>query len=95
MEDFGSDTFVIHGIPALLEGKYNELELITTILNQFKANLEYELGLEENIARSIAISSSIKRGKQLSEEEMQALVEQLFLCEIPDASPTGKDVYFI
>lgn len=94
MEDFGSDTFVIHGIPALLEGKYNELELITTILNQFKANLEYELGLEENIARSMAISSSIKRGKQLSEEEMQALVEQLFLCEIPYASPTGKRCIF-
>ena len=44
MEDFGSDSFVIHGIPALLEGKYNEHELILTILNQYKANLEFEFG---------------------------------------------------
>ncbi len=94
MEDFGSDSFVIHGIPALLEGKYNEHELILTILNQYKANLEFELALEENIARSMAISSSIKRGKNLSQEEMQALVEQLFLCEIPYASPSGKKCIF-
>lgn len=94
MEDFGSDSFVIHGIPALLEGKYNEHELILSILNQYKANLEFELALEENIARSMAISSSIKRGKTLSQEEMQALVEQLFLCEIPYASPSGKKCIF-
>ena len=94
MEDFGSDSFVIHGIPALLEGKYNEQELILTILNQYKSNLEFELALEENIARSMAISSSIKRGKNLTQEEMQALVEQLFLCEIPYASPSGKKCIF-
>ncbi len=94
MEEFGSDSFIIHGIPAILEGKYNELELVHTILQQFKFNLEFELSLEENIARSMAMSSSIKRGKNLNQEEMQALVEQLFLCEIPYSSPNGKKCLF-
>ncbi|MBK8450932.1 MAG: DNA mismatch repair endonuclease MutL [Saprospiraceae bacterium] len=94
IEDFGSDSFIIHGVPALLEGKYSEQELILKMLNQYKANLEFELSLDENLARSLAISSSIKRGKTLNPEESTALVEQLFLCEIPYANPFGKKCLF-
>ncbi|HEX5625863.1 MAG TPA: DNA mismatch repair endonuclease MutL [Saprospiraceae bacterium] len=94
LEDFGSDSFVIHGVPAILDGKYAEQELIMRLLNQYKQNLEFELSLEENLARGLAVSSSIKRGKVLQEEEMNSLVEQLFLCEIPYASPFGKKSLF-
>ncbi len=94
IEEFGSDSFVIHGMPAMLEGKYAEQELIMRLLNQYKLNLEFELSLEENLARSMAMSSSIKRGKALSDEEMKALVEQLFLCEIPYTNPFGKKCLF-
>lgn len=94
IEEFGSDSFVIHGMPAMLEGKYAEQELILRLLNQYKSNLEFELPLEENLARSMAMSSSIKRGKPLSDEEMKALVEQLFLCEIPYSNPFGKKCLF-
>jgi DNA mismatch repair protein MutL len=94
IEEFGSDSFIIHGMPAMLEGKYSEQELILRLLEQYKMNLEFELSLEENIARSMALSSSIKKGKALSEEEMKALVEQLFLCEIPYTNPFGKKCIF-
>lgn len=94
LEEFGTDTFIIHGMPAVLEGKYAEQELILSLLNQYKMNLEFELSLEENIARSMALSSSIKRGKTLSREEMKSLIEQLFLCEIPYTNPFGKKCLF-
>lgn len=92
LEEFGSDSFVIHGMPALLQGKFSETELIHKVLEQYKFNLEFELSPIENIARSMALSSSIKKGKALSQEEMSALIEQLFLCEKPNLSPTGKNV---
>lgn len=94
IEEFGSDSFVIHGMPAMLEGKYAEQDLIMRLLSQYKLNLEFELSLEDNLARSMALSSSIKRGKPLSDEEMKALVEQLFLCEIPYSNPFGKKCLF-
>lgn len=94
LEEFGSDSFVIHGMPALLQGKFSETELIHKVLEQYKFNLEFELSPIENIARSMALSSSIKKGKALSQEEMSALIEQLFLCEKPNLSPTGKKCYF-
>lgn len=94
LEEFGSDSFVIHGMPALLQGKFSETELIHKVLEQYKFNLEFELSPIENIARSMALSSSIKR-KSLSQEEMSALIEQLFLCEKPNLSPTGKNVISI
>ncbi|HQX43595.1 MAG: DNA mismatch repair endonuclease MutL [Saprospiraceae bacterium] len=94
LEEFGSDSFVIHGMPALLQGKFSETELIHKVLEQYKFNLEFELSPIENIARSMALSSSIKKGKSLSQEEMSALIEQLFLCEKPNLSPTGKKCYF-
>ncbi len=94
IEEFGSDSFVIHGMPAMMEGKYSEQELILRLVEQYKMNLEFELSLEENIARSMALSSSIKKGKTLSDEEMKSLVEQLFLCEIPYTNPFGKKCLF-
>ena len=33
---------------------------------------------------------SIKRGKKLSQEEMNGLVDELFACEMPYSLPNGK-----
>ncbi|MDQ3143009.1 MAG: DNA mismatch repair endonuclease MutL [Bacteroidota bacterium] len=93
IEEFGSDSFIVHGTPAMLEGKYNELDLLNQILDKYKINEEFELPIEENLARSAAISSSVKRSKLLNQEEMQLLVQNLFECEMPYTSPTGKKCY--
>lgn len=94
MENFGSDSFVIHGIPAILEGRFSENELIIDLIDKYKQNLEFEIPLEDNIARSLASGSCIKRNQELQSEEIYSLVEQLFLCEIPFSSPSGKACIF-
>jgi DNA mismatch repair protein MutL len=94
IEEFGSDSFIIHASPALLESKFNEAELIKSALEQFRNNLEFQLSPMENAARSLARSSSIRRGRTLSQEEMSLLVEQLFLCETPHLSPDGKKTIY-
>lgn len=90
IQDFGSNSFVVHGIPADLKGQKNEQEIIERLLEQYKANLELKLDLNENLARSMARSSSIKRGQSMTATEMQELIDQLFACNVPYKNPTGR-----
>ncbi|MEO6191251.1 MAG: DNA mismatch repair endonuclease MutL [Saprospiraceae bacterium] len=90
IESFGSESFIIQSMPAMMDGKFVEKELIAKLIEQYKMNLEFNFSPVENVARSMAISSSIKRGKTLAEEEMLQIVEQLYLCQNPNISPSGK-----
>ena len=93
IQEFGTNTFVVNGIPSELAGKQDELKLIETLLEQYKNNLSLKLNIKENIARSMAKSASIKTGQSLEVEEMQALIDQLFACEVPYKSPSGRKCF--
>ena len=93
IQDFGNNSFVIHGIPADLQGKKNEQQIIEQLLEQYKANLELNLDLNENLARAMARSSSIKRGQLLLSQEMQELIDQLFACQVPYKNPAGRHCF--
>jgi DNA mismatch repair protein MutL len=43
--------------------------------------------------RSVANHQSIKGGISLTEREMQALTTDLFSCEQPNSTPSGRPVY--
>lgn len=91
IEDFGNNSFIVHGIPADMEE--NPTQAIQTLLGQYQDNLELELDHRENIARSMASSAAIKTGKLLSEKEMKEIIDLLFACSMPLASPTGKKTF--
>jgi DNA mismatch repair protein MutL len=93
LRPFGSNTFVVHGIPAGLEGRSSG-ELLEGMLETFKQN-EQELHLQprENLVRSMAKLAAVKPGQSLSETEMRALVDELFACEMPSHAPDGKPAF--
>ncbi len=93
IETFGGDSFIIHGVPADLPEGMKEQEVIEKLITQYQENLELDLGLKENIARSLALSASIKRGTKLNFEEMEVLIDKLFACAMPFKSPTGKKCF--
>ena len=85
-------SFRINAVPA--EGLTESPGLfIENFVKTYSANLELDLGIHENIARSIAINSCIKKGKSLDETEMRELIDQLFACEMPYTSPSGKKCF--
>ena len=90
IQEFGKNSFVIHGFPAdILQG--DEKKMIEELIEQFKMNAGIsKLSKRENLAKSIAYSSSIKAGKHLSVEEMKILIDELFACENPYTAPNGK-----
>ena len=74
IQEFGGNTFVIHGIPSHLSGEINHEEIIHELLEQFKQRVKLQLDPKEHIASAMAISTAFRRGKSLSKEEMEASV---------------------
>ncbi|MDF2158755.1 DNA mismatch repair endonuclease MutL [Algoriphagus sp. CAU 1675] len=91
--EFGKDAVLIQGVPADIQVK-NEKELFEGLIEQYK-NFKNELSLDnrENLARSLARKSSLKRGQKLSPQEMETLVGQLFACQNPNYGIGGNKTF--
>ncbi|MDR1505377.1 MAG: DNA mismatch repair endonuclease MutL [Prevotella sp.] len=92
IEPFGKNTFILNGVPPdLLEG--NAQETIEQLLEAYKNNLiSLKISRKNNLAHSLARSVGRRKNKNLSEEEMQALIGELFTSESPHISPSGKKI---
>ncbi|GJM33571.1 MAG: DNA mismatch repair protein MutL [Saprospiraceae bacterium] len=93
IQEFGTHTFVINGIPAEMTGKQDEAKVIEGLLEQYKRNIDLKLDVRENIARAMARSTAIRKGQNMTVEEMQSLIDKLFACALPFRSPTGRSCF--
>ena len=93
VEEFGKNSFILQGIPADVK-QGNEISSIEKILEEFKhASSDVRLDKRERLIRTLAMQRAIQHGKKLSEREMERLMQDLFVCEQPQLSPTGKKVF--
>jgi len=90
IRDFGNQSVVVHGFPVDMKpaGAGDTIELM---IEQYKTlqglnNTEHA----ERVSRAAAKASAIHYGKQLTDIEMQELIDQLFACENPNHTPSGK-----
>jgi DNA mismatch repair protein MutL len=94
-EYFGNNSIVINGVPSLMQTDSGK-EVFKGVLEAYKKNfLEYKDGSMENLARSMAVNSGIKRGKKLNTQEMKNLIDRLFGCSNPNYAPNGQLIYYI
>jgi len=93
INSLGPGTFIIHGEPVGKEKSQSGKVLIEKLLNQFENNLEFQLGINENLARSMAVTTALRKGVSLSVEEMDELIDQLFACSVPYSSPSGRKCF--
>ena len=92
IREFGKKTFVINGTPADIQTG-DPKELIENLLENYKVNqLDVKLKVRESLAKALAKASAVNYGKSLSSEEMSAIIDQLFACEIPNFTPDGKTI---
>ncbi len=94
LQDFGQNDFVLHGIPSDLK-EVNEKDIIETLLEQYKQNIELYLDIKESVARSLAKSAALKKGKILNVKEMRDLIDKLFACAVPFSSPNGNKCFVV
>jgi DNA mismatch repair protein MutL len=89
IEAMGKNAFGVNGIPPEL--KENELQQsIEKILDEIKQQGEIRTGKKEFLAKILARNMAVKAGDKLGEEEMQHIINELFSCELPYHSPSGK-----
>ena len=87
VEPFGDQTYLLRGVPALVDGAPGQalLEVLDSILEG--GGFE---SWEERAAYSVACHGAIRAGKTLSHEEMTALTRQLEACRQPNTCPHGR-----
>lgn len=92
IEHFGGNSFIIQGVPADLNTEEVQ-KLFESALETYKYNqLGLKIDKQQNLLRSIARNMAIKPGKVMLAEEMQSLIDDLFACQIPNISPSGKNI---
>ena len=93
LEPFGQHTFVIQGTPADVDSG-NERNAIENMLEQYKHfSNDIKFSKREKLLRSMAIQNAVKPGTLLTQNEMQRLSEELFLCEVPNSTPSGRPTF--
>ena len=94
-EILGKNTIVINGIPSDLAGS-NEKEILEGLLEQFKTNKEsLSLDHRQNLARSLASRTAVRKGKKLVSREIDELVDRLFACKQPNYTPDGNPTFVV
>ena len=92
VESFGNNTFILQSIPADIPGG-QEQQTLQKLLEDLKhESSDLKTDARENIIRAMARQMSISHGKKLNSFEMEKLVNDLFLCEQPQYSPSGKKI---
>jgi DNA mismatch repair protein MutL len=95
IRDFGSNSIVIGGYPGDSHNE-NPRELIEKFLEIYKSTeTDIKVSVREKIARSLASAGAFNYGEVLSPIAMQDLVDNLFACESPGYSPSGKPIISI
>ncbi len=93
IQEFGKNAFVIHGVPAEINAS-NEEQILMGLLESYKQQSGIQkFEQKEQLARSLAKQSAIKAGKNLSQEEMNHLIDELFACELPNTGINGKATF--
>ena len=95
IDEFGQSSLIINGVPADLS-EQNEKEVLEGLLEQFKQNKEeLQLDHHENLARSLAVRTSMRKGKLLNQKETDELIDRLFACEQPNYTPHGIAIFVV
>ncbi|MCF8238114.1 MAG: DNA mismatch repair endonuclease MutL [Saprospiraceae bacterium] len=93
LQEFGQNTFILHGVPANLLPGQDALMLIQRLLEQHKQDHPLKAGNQEALAMSLARQAAYRRGTTLDEDTMQYLIDRLFACSVPYKSPRGRHCF--
>lgn len=95
MREFGTNSYILSGIPADLAGSKVEqyLEEIITEVHH-TGDTDASAKIYDALAKSIAQRSAFPSGKKLAPAEMRDIATKLFECDQPGVSPSGKPTYY-
>ena len=90
IDAMGGCTFVVSATPAGVNESAIQ-DLFDQMLTDHKgASMQKHVSRSQCLCASLARQMAIKPGQQLTQEEMQQLVAELFACPLAEMSPSGK-----
>lgn len=90
ISDLGSNTIVVNGVPESSSHLSME-QLVEQLIEEYKLTENTVQGnIKERISYSLARSAAINYSKILTDTEMRHMVDELFACENPNYTPSGK-----
>lgn len=93
LDEAAKGTFIVTAVPADITDQGEMQDVMEGIIEQFVRNkTDIKLDIKTNLARSIARRMAVKHGNPMDEQQMIALTESLFSCEMPYKSPSGRPV---
>ena len=95
ISNMGGGSYAIQTIPVGIEG-IDPIKLVSDMLNDAieKGNVKKD-EIHQALALTMARSAAIVVGQVLSVNEMSALIDELFACEVPAYTPSGKKTFVI
>lgn len=92
LSNLGGGSYSINGVPADIDG-LNPTELLHNLVS---ASADKSSDLRDNIHHRLALvmakSVAIVPGQVLNNDEMSRLIDDLFLCQVPNYTPEGKTI---
>lgn len=93
INEFGTNTFIINGIPSDIK-KGDAEEMLLGLLEHYKHNMsDLKLSRRELLARAMARNSCIVKGTALSDAEVNALLTHLYSCSNYRTTPSGLPIF--
>ena len=90
----GPSSYAVNGVPAGIEG-LNASKLLQDILASSVPLTHDSLSINHQVALGLARHAAIPYGQQLTNEEMDVVVNNLFSCDNVNYTPDGKAVLCI
>jgi DNA mismatch repair protein MutL len=94
LEMFSGRSVAVRGVP-LGTRPGDERQVLEDLLQQLRGQRPaLRVKGREQLAKLVARRNALRSGTRLSPQEMRSLIDQLFLCEMPYASPSGRSTMF-
>ena len=95
LSDLGGNTYAINGIPTGIEGIDPVMLLRRMVSDALEKGRSVTDEMNSTVALSLARSAAIPYGQILSNDEMENLVNELFVCTNVNYTPDGKAILCI
>ncbi len=95
IREFGKETWIINGIPGVLDN-HSPVSVVEKLLEEYKNSpVNARTRMKEQTAASLARASAANFQEDLSPEDMEQLVDQLFACSSPNFTFDGRTILTI
>jgi DNA mismatch repair protein MutL len=92
LADFGQNTFIIHGIPAVLPLDVDVHSIIHELMDDDAQTKDFLADEKTRIALFLSHTMASEKTGKMSFEDINSLVNELFATSVPHATPDGLPV---